>query len=156
MTLNTQPGGEVRHAGGRGIVLDHRSSSREGWPARADREAGSPRNYGIVGAAYEDVGPETGRVADHVASHRFEESERVSVDIVVLNHGPDPYGGIVGGVEALLDTPFVHRRGEVVQPAAAEEFDALAIGCFYDTALLDAREVSGDMVVTATCRLPWR
>ena len=30
--------------------------------------------------------------------------------------------------------------------AAAEGFDALAIGCFYDTALLDAREVSGDKV----------
>ena len=28
--------------------------------------------------------------------------------------------------------------------AAKEGFDALAIGCFYDTALHDAREVSGD------------
>ncbi len=35
--------------------------------------------------------------------------------------------------------------------AAREGFDALAIGCFYDTALYDAREVSGDMVVTAPC-----
>lgn len=35
--------------------------------------------------------------------------------------------------------------------AAREGFDALAIGCFYDTALLDAREVSGGMVVTAPC-----
>ena len=36
--------------------------------------------------------------------------------------------------------------------AAAEEgFDALVIGCFYDTALHDAREVSGDMVVVAPC-----
>ena len=35
--------------------------------------------------------------------------------------------------------------------AAREGFDALAIGCFYDTALHDAREVSGDMVVTAPC-----
>ena len=35
--------------------------------------------------------------------------------------------------------------------AAAAGFDALAIGCFYDTALHDAREVSGDMVVTAPC-----
>ena len=30
-------------------------------------------------------------------------------------------------------------------------FDALAIGCFYDTALHDAREVSGEMIVTAPC-----
>jgi len=35
--------------------------------------------------------------------------------------------------------------------AAAEGFDALAIGCFYDTALPEAREVSGEMVVTAPC-----
>lgn len=35
--------------------------------------------------------------------------------------------------------------------AANEGFDALAIGCFYDTALHDAREVSGQMVVTAPC-----
>ncbi len=35
--------------------------------------------------------------------------------------------------------------------AGREGFDALAIGCFYDTALHDARELSGDMVVTAPC-----
>lgn len=38
-----------------------------------------------------------------------------------------------------------------VRAAARESFDALAIGCFYDTALHEAREVSGDMVVTAPC-----
>ncbi|WP_349358377.1 aspartate/glutamate racemase family protein [Stappia sp.] len=38
-----------------------------------------------------------------------------------------------------------------VRQAAREGFDAFAIGCFYDTALLDAREVSGDMAVTAPC-----
>ena len=38
-----------------------------------------------------------------------------------------------------------------VRAAAQEGFDALAIGCFYDTALHDAREISGGMVVTAPC-----
>ncbi|MEO4042569.1 aspartate/glutamate racemase family protein [Hoeflea sp. CAU 1731] len=38
-----------------------------------------------------------------------------------------------------------------VRAAAREGFDALAIGCFYDTALHDAREISGEMVVTAPC-----
>ncbi len=38
-----------------------------------------------------------------------------------------------------------------VRAAAKEGFDALAIGCFYDTALHDAREISGDMIVTAPC-----
>lgn len=38
-----------------------------------------------------------------------------------------------------------------VRAAAEEGFDALAIGCFYDTALHDAREISGNMIVTAPC-----
>lgn len=36
-----------------------------------------------------------------------------------------------------------------VRAAAREGFDAFAIGCFYDTGLHDAREVSGEMMVTA-------
>ncbi len=39
-----------------------------------------------------------------------------------------------------------------VRAAACEGFDAFAIGCFYDTALHDAREISGDMIVTAPCQ----
>lgn len=38
-----------------------------------------------------------------------------------------------------------------VRQAEREGFDAFAIGCFYDPALHDAREVSSDMVVTAPC-----
>jgi allantoin racemase len=38
-----------------------------------------------------------------------------------------------------------------VRTAAAEGFDALAIGCFYDTAMHDAREISGDMIIAAPC-----
>ncbi len=38
-----------------------------------------------------------------------------------------------------------------VRAAAREGFDGFAIGCFYDTALHDAREISGDMIVTAPC-----
>ena len=49
--------------------------------------------------------------------------------------------------EAVVSTGIVRAA----RAAAAEGFDALAIGCFYDTALLEAREVSGDMVVTAPC-----
>lgn len=35
--------------------------------------------------------------------------------------------------------------------AAREGFDALAIGCFYDTGLPEAREISEGMIVTAPC-----
>jgi allantoin racemase len=40
---------------------------------------------------------------------------------------------------------------KATRAAAKEGFDALAIGCFYDTALHDAREISGEMIVTAPC-----
>ena len=49
--------------------------------------------------------------------------------------------------EAVVSTGIVRAA----RAAAAEGFDALAIGCFYDTALHEAREVSGEMVVTAPC-----
>jgi allantoin racemase len=47
----------------------------------------------------------------------------------------------------------VMTRGVVraTRAAAREGFDALAIGCFYDIALHDAREISGDMIVSAPC-----
>lgn len=38
-----------------------------------------------------------------------------------------------------------------VRTAAREGYDAFVIGCFYDTALHEARELSGEMVVTAPC-----
>jgi allantoin racemase len=47
----------------------------------------------------------------------------------------------------------IMTRGVVraARAAALEGFDAMAIGCFYDIALHDAREISGDMVVSASC-----
>lgn len=49
--------------------------------------------------------------------------------------------------ETVVSTGIVRAA----RAAGREGFDALAIGCFYDTALLDAREVSGEMIVTAPC-----
>jgi allantoin racemase len=41
---------------------------------------------------------------------------------------------------------------KATKQAANEGFDALIIGCFYDPNLLDAREISGDMVVVGPCQ----
>lgn len=41
---------------------------------------------------------------------------------------------------------------KATRQAAKESFDALIIGCFYDPHLLDAREISGDMIVVAPCQ----
>ena len=49
--------------------------------------------------------------------------------------------------EAMV-TPHIIRA---VRRASKEGFDACVIGCFYDTALKDAQEISGEMIVTAPC-----
>lgn len=41
---------------------------------------------------------------------------------------------------------------KATRQASKEGFDALIIGCFYDPHLLDAREISGDMIVVAPCQ----
>lgn len=41
---------------------------------------------------------------------------------------------------------------KATRQASKEGFDALIIGCFYDPYLLDAREISGDMVVVGPCQ----
>ncbi len=41
---------------------------------------------------------------------------------------------------------------KATRQASKEGFDALIIGCFYDPFLLDAREVSGSMVVVGPCQ----
>jgi allantoin racemase len=45
-------------------------------------------------------------------------------------------------------TPGILRA---CRAAAREGFDAFVIGCFYDTALEDAREISGEMAVMGPC-----
>ena len=49
---------------------------------------------------------------------------------------------------ALIATDLI----KATRQASVEGFDALIIGCFYDPFLLDAREISGDMVVVGPCQ----
>lgn len=41
---------------------------------------------------------------------------------------------------------------KAARQAARDGYDAMVIGCFYDPALLDAREISGDTIVVAPCQ----
>ncbi|WP_435261248.1 aspartate/glutamate racemase family protein [Tenacibaculum sp. nBUS_03] len=41
---------------------------------------------------------------------------------------------------------------KATKKAAQEGFDALIIGCFYDPHILEAREISGDMIVIGPCQ----
>ena len=41
---------------------------------------------------------------------------------------------------------------KATKKAVQEGFDALIIGCFYDPHILEAREISGDMIVIGPCQ----
>jgi len=69
-----------------------------------------------------------------------------SVDIISLPAGPAPRHLRYHAYEALV-------VGDIVKTVyrLASEYDGFIIGCFYDLALREAREVSGKAVVTAPC-----
>lgn len=68
------------------------------------------------------------------------------LDIISLPAGPAPRHLRYHAYEALVVAEIVkavYRR--------AADYDAFIIGCFYDLALREAREVSGKAIVTAPC-----
>ena len=78
----------------------------------------------------------------------LDEARRPSTDfeIISLPAGPAPRHLRYHAYEALV-------VGEIVKAVyrRAADFDAFIIGCFYDLALREAREVSGKAIVTAPC-----
>jgi len=83
--------------------------------------------------------------ADMVRSYKNPDTE---VHITSLKESDGGFTHIeYRAYEAVVSSGIV--RGTRV--ASLEGFDAFALSCFYDTALHDAREVSGAMTVTAPC-----
>lgn len=78
----------------------------------------------------------------------LEEARRpeTQVDIISLPESPLPRHLRYHAYEALV-------VGEIVKSVYrnAAKYDAFVIGCFYDSALREAREVSGIAIVTAPC-----
>jgi allantoin racemase len=84
--------------------------------------------------------------ADMARKHKLPQTE---VHVASLPAGIGGFTHIeFRAYEAMVTSGIIRA----VRAAAREGFDALAIGCFYDTALHDAREISGDMIVTAPCQ----
>jgi allantoin racemase len=84
--------------------------------------------------------------ADTITAHKYPNTE---VHVTSLN----PSVGNITNLEyrtyeAIVTADIVRAAHQ----AAVEGFDAMVIGCFYDTALHDAREISGDMLVVAPCQ----
>jgi allantoin racemase len=83
--------------------------------------------------------------ATMIKDNKFSDSE---VHVTSLN----PSVGQMDNLEyrtynALIASDLI----KATRQASIEGFDALIIGCFYDPFLLDAREISGDMVVVGPC-----
>jgi len=84
--------------------------------------------------------------ADMLAEYKYPNTE---IHVTSLN----PSVGSITNLEYRTYEAIV--TSEIVRAAhqaAQEGFDAMVIGCFYDTALHDAREISGEMVVVAPCQ----
>jgi allantoin racemase len=83
--------------------------------------------------------------ADAIAAHK---SPGTEVHVTSLPPGDGAFTHIeYRAYEGRVTTGIIRAA----RAAAREGFDAFVIGCFYDTALHEAREVSGDMIVTAPC-----
>jgi allantoin racemase len=50
-----------------------------------------------------------------------------------------------------FETFVIRETVELTRYGAVNGYDGVVIGCFYDPALLDAREISGEAVVVAPC-----
>ncbi len=83
--------------------------------------------------------------AQMAEAHRHPSTE---VHVTSLDPRVGPFTHIEYRAYEATVTPHILQA--TVQ-AAREGFDALVIGCFYDTGLLDAREISGSTVVVAPC-----
>ena len=81
--------------------------------------------------------------AAFAASKRTE----TQVDILSLPSGPRPRHLRYHAYEALVMADIVTTVYRF-----AKRYDAFVIGCFYDLALREAREVSGKAIVTAPCQ----
>lgn len=83
--------------------------------------------------------------ADVAARHKYPDTE---IHVTSLDSALGPITNLeYRTYEAIVTADIIRATHQ----AAQEGFDALAIGCFYDTALRDAREISGEMIVTAPC-----
>ncbi|MCY4538851.1 MAG: aspartate/glutamate racemase family protein [Chloroflexi bacterium] len=78
------------------------------------------------------------------AASRRPETE---IDILSLPHGPRPRHLRYHAYEALVMADIVTAVYRF-----ADRYDGFVIGCFYDLALREAREVSGQAIVTAPCQ----
>lgn len=84
-------------------------------------------------------------MADTLATYKYPNTE---AHVTSLNSDLGPITNLeYRTYEAIVTADIVRAAHQ----AALEGFDALVIGCFYDTALHDAREISGDMLVIAPC-----
>ena len=70
------------------------------------------------------------------------------IEVVSLNLKPSPTHLEYRAYETLTHEPTIR----IARDCAQQAIDALVIGCFYDPALEDAREISGNCLVVGPCQ----
>jgi allantoin racemase len=88
---------------------------------------------------------EAGMFADMVRDHKLPGTE---VHIASL---PEADGRFTNAEYRSYEAVMTRGIVRATRAAAREGFDAMAIGCFYDVGLHDAREISEKMIVSASC-----
>ena len=84
--------------------------------------------------------------ADLLKTNKYPESE---IHVTSLNETAGRFTNLEYRTYEAMVTGDIIRA---TRQASKEGFDALIIGCFYDTALQDAREIAGDMLVLGPCQ----
>jgi len=87
------------------------------------------------------------QIADMLAGIKLPNTE---LHVVSLDLGPEV--SLTNLEWRAFESRIWHPVAHIAWQAGREGFHGCAIGCFYDTALDEAREVSGNMLVTGPCQ----
>ncbi len=86
--------------------------------------------------------------ADMVAEYKYP-----ATDAYVTSLNPETVPGNMHNLEYRTYESFiVNDTVKAARHVARHGFDAMVIGCFYDPALHDAREIAGDTIIVAPCQ----
>ena len=90
---------------------------------------------------------------DEVFADMAREFKCPDTEVHIASLNPDSVAPEMNNLEyRAYESLIVADTVRAARQAARSGFDAMAIGCFYDPALLDAREISGDTAIVGPCQ----
>lgn len=90
---------------------------------------------------------------DRVFADMARDFKYPGTEVHIASLNPDSVAPEMNNLEyRAYESLIVADTVRAARQADRSGFDAMAIGCFYDPALLDAREISGDTVIVGPCQ----